>query len=94
MSEPYEMPRFVDEPKQFFLWSADEFVPMMIATFIGVVVEQLFISLCLGFAVSRLYRRFKDSRPDGYVQHIFYWWGLYTPKSRTITHPFIRLFIG
>ena len=48
----------------------------------------------LGLALSRLYGRFRDSRPDGFVLHWAYWHGLVPLAARSCPNPFSRCWRG
>lgn len=39
------------------------------------------------------YRKFRDNHPDGYLKHLFYHWGLYFCKSKSMRNPFIKQYI-
>lgn len=92
--KPLQVPTHIDEPKQYLLWSVDEIVPIGSMMFVGVVVKQLLVCLVIGLLLSRLYRRYKDSRPDGYLLHMLYWTGLLPENVRSFPSPFRRFFIG
>ncbi|TOF20049.1 conjugal transfer protein TraL, partial [Vibrio parahaemolyticus] len=50
--------------------------------------------LCLlGLVTTKLYRRFRDGRPDGFILHAIYWAGLLPTKAKTIPNPFIRSYL-
>ena len=50
--------------------------------------------LCLlGLVTTKLYRRFRDGRPDGFILHAIYWVGLLPTKAKTIPNPFIRSYL-
>jgi conjugal transfer pilus assembly protein TraL len=42
---------------------------------------------------TKLYRRFRDGRPDGFILHAIYWVGLLPTKAKTIPNPFIRSYL-
>lgn len=87
-------PTHIDEPKQYLLWSVDEIVPIATMLAVGVVVKQALVCFVIGLLLSRVYRRYKDSRPDGYLFHMLYWTGILPESVRTFPSPFRRFFIG
>jgi len=36
------------------------------------------------------FTRYRDSRPDGFLIHMAYWYGILVPKGRSILSPFHR----
>lgn len=93
MSEPVKMPTRIDDPHQFLLWSADELIPMLVMLCFGIVLENVMIFLFLGWLFMRAYRRYKNSRPDGFLLHIFYWAGFIPEKAKALINPFKRKWI-
>lgn len=88
------LPSKIDEPHQVLLWSTDELVPMVAMICIGMVMEQLMVSIAIGLLLSNLLRRYKDSRPDGYLYHLLYWAGLLQDRGRIWINPFRRRWIA
>lgn len=88
-----EIPRHIDDPHQFLLWSADEVVPFFSVLMIGIFLGQVFIFAVLAYFVLKLFRRFRDGRPDGYLLHVLYWVGIVPSKARTLFNPYIRRFL-
>lgn len=91
--EPIEIPRYVDDPPHVLLWSAEEMAPVFLGLAIGMVMGAAFMLFCLGLAVAKIYRRFSDGRPDGYMLHALYWFGFpITGKAMSAPNPYIRRF--
>jgi len=90
--EPVKMPTRVDEPKQFLIWTVDEVIPILSMIGVGVVLEQVFLCMLVGWVLAYFYKKYKNSRPDGFIFHAFYWFGLMPSKksSKTMVNPFIR----
>ncbi|MEI8573870.1 MULTISPECIES: type IV conjugative transfer system protein TraL [Methylomonas] len=91
--EPVAIPQSIDDPIHILLWSADEIVPFMVSMLTGMLIDQFIPGMALGFIAVKLYRRFRDNRPDGYTLHALYWLGLLPNRSRTIPNPYIRRFL-
>lgn len=97
MSEPStngfrRMPRTVDDPAQVFFWAIDELIVVLVLVGGGIFSGKLMWCLLAAFLWTRLYRRFREGRPDGFLQHYLYWYGLGGPKRPTVPNPFIRSF--
>jgi len=89
---PVKLPKYIDDPITLLIWSADEFVPFTLVLLIGMLIGQLLVALLLSLVVIKFYRRYRESRPDGYIQHALYWLGLYQGHIRTRPNPYIRTF--
>lgn len=85
--------RRVDDPPHLLLWSADEIAPMLLGLVIGMIIGEAFICFMIGFVVTKLYSRFRDNHPDGFLLHLLYWSGIPVTKARSMRNPFIRRFI-
>ncbi|MDN5862784.1 MAG: type IV conjugative transfer system protein TraL [Salinisphaera sp.] len=94
MSEELKLPRTIDDPPQILLWSSDELVPIILGILIGVMTGHFLILFLLGLLVWRLIRRFKDSRPEGYMLHLLYWIGIPIGKARLLPNPYRRYWHG
>lgn len=87
-SRPF--PQHLDKPQRFLLWQVDEVVPAFILVSIGIAVEQITLSLIIsGFSIWLL-RRHRHSKPNGYLAHRAYWYGLVPLKGRQALNPFHR----
>lgn len=91
--KPVRIPRRVDEPPHLLLWSADELAPVLIGLFAGVMLDKLFVCVAIGLIVTNLYRKFRDNRPDGYLMHLLYWFGMPITKAKSFKNPYSRRFI-
>ena len=90
--QPTKIPKYIDDPPHLLMWSADEFVPIIIALVVGIFADQKLIFLAVGELGVKLYRRYRDGRPDGLPLHALYWIGLYPSKAWSMPNPFIRRF--
>jgi conjugal transfer pilus assembly protein TraL len=88
-----EIPRHIDDPPQLLLWRVDDLLPLLVALITGVLTDHLLLFLALGVVGVRLYGRYRESRPDGFVAHALYWAGLLPLAGRTCPNPFIRRFL-
>lgn len=70
------MPRHVDDPKTFIVFTVDELVPVGAGLITGVIVEQIFLCTLIGVALAKFLRRYIDTQPDGYILHLLYWWAV------------------
>lgn len=91
--DPVKIPTEIDTPHQILLWATDEFVPFIMFMTIGNLIGHL-ISFCIiGAIVGHLYKRYKNTRSNGYLHHLLYWLGFGFAKGRTFVNPFKREFL-
>lgn len=88
--EPLALPKYVDDPPVILMWTADEVGVFFFLFILGFMLEQVFISLVLGYLVTKTVRRMRNTKPDGYMFHIGYWFGAPVKEARTIPNPFER----
>lgn len=91
--EPIRIPTEIDTPEQVLLWSMDEFVPFMCFLVIGNLTGHVIIGCLIGAVLGHLYRRYKNTRPDGYLNHLLYWAGFRGKKGVTFLNPYKRDFL-
>ncbi len=90
MKNQLEFPRYLDAPQQILFWTADQMVPFATMALIGMATKNLMVCLLLGGVAAWGFARFRDSKPDGYLQHIAYWYGVVPLKGRAAINPFLR----
>lgn len=91
--QPIQIPTRLGEPMHILFWPADEIVPMIAGLVIGIVIEQALICFLIGMFVAKLYGRFRDNHPDGYLRHMFFHWGFGFTKCPSMINPFIKRLI-
>ncbi|MCG7879817.1 MAG: type IV conjugative transfer system protein TraL [Candidatus Thiodiazotropha endolucinida] len=88
--ENIKIPRRIDEPPHFLLWSADELAPMLLGLTFGIFIGEALICTICGQLITSAYRKYRDNRPDGYLMHMLYHWGLFPTKSKLFLNPYIN----
>lgn len=89
--KPVRIPRRIDEPPYLLMWPIDEILPILMGLAVGIFIGSVFWTLLLGWLISKAYKKKKESNPDGFFFHIFYWYtGLSFNKLRTMINPFIK----
>jgi conjugal transfer pilus assembly protein TraL len=91
---PLDLPQGVDAPPSLLLWRLDDLIPLILMLMVGILADRLLMFVLLGLALSRLYGRFRDSRPDGFALHWAYWHGLVPLAARSCPNPFSRCWRG
>jgi conjugal transfer pilus assembly protein TraL len=87
-----EFPRHLNDPPTVLIWRLDDLMPVVLGISVGILVDWFFPFLLAGIAFSYGYRRFRDSKPDGFILHRLYWWGIVPLSARSIPNPFARRF--
>jgi len=93
MASPVEIPKYIDDPIHVLLWTVDELAPIAIGLFAGIMLDRSLLFVMIGFGLSYLYKSYRDSKPDGFALHFFYWHGLMSSRSYTAPNPFTRKFV-
>jgi len=88
-----ELPKYIDEPPQILMWRIDDLVPVIVLMVIGILANHLLPFLLVGFVGIRFYRRFRESKPDGYFLHALYWYGVFSLRGYAVPNVFARVFI-
>lgn len=72
------------------MWTPDQVIPMASMFIIGLVSDTLTFCIPIGFFMSWSYSKYSAGRPDGFVIHAAYWYGLVPLKARSAINPFHR----
>lgn len=93
---PFNLPQGFDATPSLLLWRLDDLLPLvlMLLLMVGILADRLLVFVLLGLALTRLYGRFRDSRPDGFARHWAYWHGLVPCAARSYPNPFSRCWRG
>lgn len=85
-----QFPRHLDDPPRLLFFTPDQIAPFAVFFGLGVMSDSLFLCSVAGVGVSWLLTRYRDSRPDGFLAHMAYWYGIMVPKGRAVINPFLR----
>lgn len=91
MATRVQIPRTIDDLPYLLIWRLDDFMPPIACLLLGYAIGFPLPALLLGFGASFLYQRYRDGKPEGYVLHALYWYGLFIPRNRSFPNPFIRV---
>jgi len=58
-------------------WEVDEFMLFLLPLLVGTFADQLLMGLAAGVMLSMIFKRFKESRQEGFLYHFLYWHGLW-----------------
>jgi conjugal transfer pilus assembly protein TraL len=82
MSQDYDahiLLHHLDDPFRVLMWTIDEALLLIIPPFIGLMTDQLFLWLVLGFGSFAALRKAKKKFGGGTLKHAFYW---YLPHNK------------
>jgi conjugal transfer pilus assembly protein TraL len=88
--QPIRLPRQLNKPKQFLFWTIDEMVPFSLFFLAGIASGHFFKCLILGVISTVFFRRYRDSKPDGFLLHALYWYGFMPLGGKRVLNPFHR----
>lgn len=88
--DPIQIPAYLDAPKRLLFWTVDQIVPFALFFVLGMLAGKLFYGIVVGVAMSWALEKFKNSRSDGLMQHMAYWYGIIPLKGRAVINPFVR----
>ena len=89
--DPVKIPRYIDANQVVLLrWTADELAIFGTMFVIGIIISHPTVGMALGMASVSGFGRYRNSKSDGFLMHIMYWWGLVPLRNRSIVNPFHR----
>lgn len=93
--EPVRIPAYIDDLPHVMFWRLDEVLPIGIGLVAGVLLAQLTLCTVVGLVLARVYRRYCDNRPDGYLLHAIYWYmgSIGFKESRILPNSYQREYI-
>ena len=79
-NEDFWIPRTLDAPMLFFIWSADSAIVFIVWAILGAVMGGLgfLFGIVIGFFFFRSYERLKEEGGSGLMLKILYW---FTPSQ-------------
>ena len=85
-------PETVDEPPHVLLWRIDDIALPVLFLCIGMLLHKALVFWLAGVAAMFAYRRYRSGRPEFYVLHMLYWFGIYPARGTAFVNPYIRDF--
>ena len=74
MSNPeYKIPRYIDDPGQFFFWDMDEAGIVIVILMVGMIFKFFFTGMILAVGAGMSYARLKHGKPRGFLLHFLYY---------------------
>lgn len=85
-------PRHADAPQRILFFTLDQIIPFSGCLVVGLMLEQLMLSLVAGVGAAWVLSRFTNSMPDGYLAHAGYWYLGVGGKGRAVMPHVWRIF--
>jgi conjugal transfer pilus assembly protein TraL len=76
-----KIPRYIDDPPSFLFWEIDEVIVISLFVCVGILARILTIMLILGYFVSKILKKVKQTKSEGFFLHVLYWHGFLTLKG-------------
>lgn len=86
----YPFPHHVKDKERLLIWTPEQMIPFCGMFILGIVTDMLTLMAPIGLVASWLYSRYSAGKPDGYLIHMAYWYGLATLKGRGFINPYHR----
>jgi len=85
----------LDDPLRILKWTIDEAAVLILPFFIGIVINQLFVSAVFAILGIMGLKKLKSKFGQGTLKHLMYWYFPHNKKKLFKTPPsYIREYIG
>lgn len=71
-----EVPQTLDDPPLALIFDAHQLGIVIGAMALGILIEQMIPMIVIGIIASKLFTRYSEGRPNGFVRHALYWRGI------------------
>lgn len=71
-----KVPQTLNDPPLAMIFNAYQLMTVLGFAMIGSIIDQLLIMTIVGWLAGTLFTRFSDKKPDGFLRHQMYYWGL------------------
>jgi conjugal transfer pilus assembly protein TraL len=86
-----KIPRYIDANQVIlFRWTFDELAIFGTFFIIGIITGHPTIGMGIGMVAVRSFSRYRNTKPDGFLLHVMYWWGFVPLKNRSALNAFHR----
>lgn len=90
MAKYIKLSNRVNDPIFVLMWSFDELAPLLIGLVVGIMMEKAAICCAIGYAFTTVWRKYRDSKPDGYLLHLLYAYGFIPSNAKSMINPFVK----
>lgn len=85
----------LDDPLRIFYWTLDEAAIILVVPFLGLIIEQFFISILIAIFSFWFLRKIKKRYGQGTLKHALYWYFPHNVRKLKKTPPsHIREYLG
>lgn len=94
-AQNYYLPRYLDEPKRFILWTWDELFALGLPLGIfWLLTSQLLIALFAGLSAYLALKKLKGRQGTSFIKTLIYWYLPPLFRLRFTPPSFIRCYLG
>jgi len=93
LDEKYYIPKHLDDPPRFLLWTMDEAIVLMAPFMLGIIFSHVLLALMVGASLLLGMKKIKGNEGPNFLFNVMYW---YLPLRHFKRTPpsFIREFVG
>jgi len=81
-----KLPTTIDKHMLFLVWELDEFAVLITPLILSLMVKQILLGLIVGVVLMQLYMRLKRHKPNNYLFHLSWKWGIVKVKNVPPAH--------
>ena len=74
-------PQTIDRPMLMLLWELDEFALFVIPSVISLFMRKMIFGIVIGYLLMKLYAKLKEGRPNNFVFHLAWKFGIVKVKD-------------
>ena len=86
-------PRTVDRPMLVLFWEYDEFMVFLVPVILLLPTRQLILGVFAWLAAVFAYMKFKKNKPDNFLEHLMWKFGIDFKKPKGLPDPSIQEFL-
>lgn len=90
--EQHEIPQTLDAPPLLMVFNAHQLIAFFGFTILGVIINHPFLLAPIGLIFGSLFTRYADTKPNGFLRHYFYFYGVPTLTGRSFPNGLDREF--
>ena len=90
--EQHVIPQTLDAPPLLIVFNGYQVISFFVFTLVGVIINHPFYLAALGFAFGTFFTRYADKKPNGFLRHLLYFYGVPTISGRLFPNGFDRDF--
>lgn len=74
--EPIQVPQTLDKTPLVLIFNASQIISFAGFTMVGFLIGQPFVLGAIGLVIGSYINKYQDKKPDGYLRHMLYYYGV------------------